>query len=157
MSKKSLNTILIIFAVITFFIFVISFTAFYTKENFSAVCGCNLPIWVIIIAISSFGLFTGSLVYYLLTIHYLTEKKDIKHHINKLLNILDTDEKKVINFIVNNSGTVYQSQLTKELKLDKVKVSRVITNLEIKGLINKEKKGMTNIIKMDLELIELLK
>ncbi|MDD5086970.1 MAG: MarR family transcriptional regulator [Candidatus Nanoarchaeia archaeon] len=156
-NKANMNSSLIVIAIITLFIFIISFTVFYTEENFSAVCGCKLPIWVIIISITSFGMFMGSLVYYFLNKNILKEKTDIKNSVNKLLNLMDDDQKKVLNFIIKNSGQVYQSQISKELNNDKVKVSRILNNLEKKEIIERKKKGITNLIIIDKDIMSILK
>ncbi|MFH1801469.1 MAG: MarR family transcriptional regulator [archaeon] len=155
LDKNSGKNFILLISIITFFVFVISFTAFYTKENFSSVCGCKLPIWVIIISISSFGMFAGSLIYYLLNKNLFEEKKDIKNSISKILNFLGEDEKKVLEFIINNFGEVHQSKISKELKINKVRLSRTINRLEKKQIIKKEKKGMTNLIILERGLKEI--
>jgi len=149
---NNFNYSLLVIILITLFVFVISFTAFYTKENFSSVCGCKLPIWVIIISIASFGMFTGSVIYYLLSKSISQEKKSIKKSILKVLNFLENNEEKVLEFIINNSGETYQSKISKELNIDKVKLSRIINQLEKKGIIKKEKRGMTNLLILDEDL-----
>jgi len=153
--RITLKDNILIISVITFFLFCVTFITFYTKENFNPVCGCRIPIWVIIISVASFGMFTGSLVYYLLNKSVIKEKKDIKKDIYKTLNFLDKEERKILEFIINNSGKVYQSSISKNLNIDKVKTSRLINELEKKGLIEKEKSGMTNWIELDRELKEL--
>lgn len=154
-TKTKLNSSFLVISIITLFVFIISFTAFYSKENFSAVCGCKLPIWVIIISIASFGMFVGSLIYYLLNNENIKEKKDIRKSIDKLLNMINLEYREVLKFISKNSGRVYQSQIAKELNLNKVKSSRILNELEKKGLIKKEKKGMTNLVKIDEDITEL--
>ncbi len=154
--KPTLRPLILIFVIITFFIFVISFTTFYTTENFSSVCGCKLPIWVIIVSISSLGLFVGSLTYYLLSKNYMSEKKRIEKDFLKILNILDENDKKVIEALIEKKGEASQSYLGKALGLNKVKISRIISKMENKGIIKKEKKGMTNKVILNEELKEIL-
>ena len=156
-SKEKFNSLMLIIVIITLFMFIISFTAFYTKENFSAVCGCNLPIWVIVISIASFGFFVGSLLYYLLNKSLLKERKDLKKCSHKIFNLMESEEKKIIQFIIQNSGEVNQSQISKSLNLDKVRISRVINSLENKKIIHKKKNGMTNLIILDNDLNQFLK
>jgi len=154
--KPTLRPLILIFVIITFFIFVISFTTFYTTENFSSVCGCKLPIWVIIVSISSLGLFVGSLTYYLLSKNYMSEKKRIEKDFLKILNILDENDKKVIEALIEKKGEASQSYLGKALGLNKVKISRIIAKMENKGIIKKEKIGMTNKVILNEELKEIL-
>ena len=153
--KEGIDPLVLVLVLFTFFAFVVSFTAFYTKENFDSPCGCNLPIWVIIVAISSFGVFIGSLLYYILNKNILREKKNTKKSIYKLLDFLDNGEKAVIKVLIDNSGEAYQSKISKDAGIDKVKTSRIVKQLVNKGFIRSEKNGMTNLIILDEELKDL--
>jgi predicted transcriptional regulator len=157
MGNNKLKPIILIFGILTFFIFILSFTVFYTTENFSTTCGCSLPPWVIIVAMSSLGLFVGLITYYILSVNFIKEKKAIEHNLNKFLDILQEEDKKILQEIIRNKGEINQSTLSKKVGLDKVKMSRVISKLEKKKIIRKEKNGMTNKIILDKELIELFK
>lgn len=155
MRKKASSPIVLVLAIITLFVFVVSFTTFYSVENFQAGCGCQLPVWVVIIAIASFGLFTGSILYYVVNKNIIKEKKNIKDAIYRLLDFLENDEKRVMKFIIENSGKMHQSKIAKELKIDKVKVSRILNQLESKKFVSREKNGMTNIVYVDEEIRKL--
>ena len=157
MIKEKIKSPFLIVIVLTFAIFIISLTAFYSQENFSSVCGCKLSPWVIIVSISSFGIFIGSLIYYLLSLNNIKEKGHLQEGFQKILLFLEKEEKRIIEEILNNSGEIYQSKLCSSLKLDKVKCSRIISKLEKKEIIHRKKEGMTNIIILDKELLELLK
>jgi uncharacterized membrane protein len=150
--ETKIKPLLLIFGILTFFIFAISFSVFYTTENFSTSCGCRLPPWIIIVAISSLGLFVGIITYYILSVSFLKEKKDIRKNVLDLLSILEKDEEEVIRNFIKNNGETNQSLLSKELKLNKVKVSRIISKIEKKGIIKKEKNGMTNKLILRKEL-----
>lgn len=153
--KKTSSPFVLVLVIITFFVFIVSFTTFYSVENFQSACGCQLPIWIIIVAIASFGVFTGSLLYYVVNKNLIKEKKDIKNAIYRLLDFLENDEKKVMKFVIENSGRIHQSRIAKELKIDKVKVSRILGQLEARGFVAREKKGMTNIVYVDEEIRKL--
>jgi len=154
-NRNKFRPIILIFGIITFFIFVISFTVFYTTENFSSTCGCKLPLWVIIVSISSLGLFVGSATYYILSNSFIREKKEIEANLLKFLDILDENDKKVLMCLIENKGEISQSKLTKILESNKVKISRIVAKMEEKGLIKKEKNGMTNKLILNDELKEL--
>ncbi len=155
MEKSKFRPAILIFGIITFFIFVISFTVFYTTENFSSTCGCKLPLWVIIVSISSLGLFVGSATYYILSNSFIKEKKEIEANLLKFLDILDEDDKKVLICLIENKGELSQSKLTKILGSNKVKISRIVARMEEKGLIKKEKSGMTNKLILNEEIKDL--
>ncbi|MBI2151613.1 MarR family transcriptional regulator [Candidatus Woesearchaeota archaeon] len=66
---------------------------------------------------------------------------------NKLEN-LDEEEKKIMNLVLREEGSVYQSDLVKETGLSKVTVTRLLDRLEGRGLIERKRRGMTNIVVM---------
>ena len=152
---EKLRPIILIFSIITFFVFVVSFTIFYTTENFSSVCGCKLPLWVILVSISSLGLFVGLISYYIISNNFLREKKQRDKNIFSILNYFDDEEKIIIEKIIEKKGEINQSYLSKELNFDKVKLSRIISRMEKKGMIRKKKNGMTNKIVISKDLSEL--
>lgn len=157
MIKEKIKSPFLIVIVLTFAIFIISLTAFYSQENFSSVCGCKLSPWVVIVSVSSFGIFIGSLIYYLLSLNNIKEKGHLQEGFQKILLFLEEEEKRIIEAIVNNSGEMYQSKLCNVLQLDKVKCSRIVSKLENKKILSRKKEGMTNTIILDKELLELLK
>ncbi len=79
----------------------------------------------------------------------ITEQKDkplSEEEKKAKLEGLAEEEQKVMNFIFLNQGAAYQSDLVKETQLSKVKVTRILDKLEGKGLIERKRRGMTNII-----------
>ena len=70
-------------------------------------------------------------------------KKEFKHvDISKLTD----EEKKFYEVIKSNGGSVYQSDLIKEIGFSKVKTTRILDHLETRGIIERKRRGMTNII-----------
>ncbi|WP_440947370.1 helix-turn-helix transcriptional regulator [Methanosarcina sp. T3] len=63
-----------------------------------------------------------------------------------LLRALEGDERKAIELIVNKGGKILQNELVNSLDFSKAKVSRVLMNLERRGIIDKKKYGLTNCI-----------
>nr|WP_281085326.1 hypothetical protein [Methanosarcina acetivorans] len=63
-----------------------------------------------------------------------------------LLKALEGDERKAIELIVNRGGRILQNELVNSLDFSKAKVSRVLMNLERRGIIDKKKYGLTNCI-----------
>ncbi|MFW6282786.1 MAG: helix-turn-helix transcriptional regulator [Minisyncoccales bacterium] len=155
MKENKIRPLILIFGMLTLFVFLISFASFYATENFSTACGCKLPPWVIIVSLSSLGLFVGSITYYLISNHFLKERKEIRKNVNQFLNLLEEEDKKVLDMIIKEKGKINQSDLTKKLNFDKVKISRIISKMEKKGILKKEKKGMTNKIILDNTFLNL--
>ncbi len=56
------------------------------------------------------------------------------------------DEKILYDAIFASDGTIFQTQLVEKSNLDKVRVSRALDKLEGKGLIERKRHGMSNVI-----------
>ena len=65
-----------------------------------------------------------------------------------ILSVLDEYERKVMDVIVGHGGKVKQKRIVQETNLSKAKVSRVIKSLVDRGLIEVERLGRTNRIKL---------
>jgi uncharacterized membrane protein len=87
---------------------------------------------------------------------YKTELK-IKSKNKIILNLLSNTEKKIIEKILENDGRIRQYELTYIEGLSKIKVHRIIQNLEDNNIIKKEKLGKVNNIVLNKELYYLLK
>ena len=62
------------------------------------------------------------------------------------MNKLNDDEKLVFDKIIESEGTIFQSDLVDKTKFTKVKVTRLLDKLEGKGLIERKRRGMTNVV-----------
>jgi uncharacterized membrane protein len=62
------------------------------------------------------------------------------------LKLLDTEEKKVYQSLIDNNGTIFQSELVEKSGFDKVKITRILDRLEGKQLIQRMRRGMTNVV-----------
>jgi len=82
-------------------------------------------------------------------IMYLFEDKINKLQLNKLLSILPRDERKVLNILFERKE-VEQRKLGTLTELNTVKISRIISILEQRGMIEKKKQGYTNLILLKL-------
>lgn len=59
---------------------------------------------------------------------------------------LDADEARVVAAINSAGGSVFQSDILKTTGFSKVKVSRLLDKLEHKELIERKRRGMTNLV-----------
>jgi len=73
-------------------------------------------------------------------------------HTDVLLRALEGDERKAIELIAAKGGRILQNELVNSLDFSKAKVSRVLMNLEKRGIITKKKYGLTNCISIADEL-----
>ena len=61
--------------------------------------------------------------------------------------MLKHDERKVVLALRERSGEMLQNDLVRQLGFSKVKVTRVLSSLEQKSLVRKERHGLTNRIR----------
>lgn len=61
---------------------------------------------------------------------------------------LQGDEKTIYQIIADNSGALFQSEVVEKSSFGKVKITRILDKLEAKGLIERRRRGMTNMILM---------
>jgi hypothetical protein len=66
------------------------------------------------------------------------DKKDLKN--------LDKEERELMNLILENKGSIFQSEIVKRTTFGKVRITRLLDSLEGQGLIERKRRGMTNIV-----------
>jgi uncharacterized membrane protein len=69
-----------------------------------------------------------------------------KHKI--IIPLLKEDEKRVYETLKSSGGEVLQNKLVIQLNLPKVKITRLLASMERKRLILKERRGLTNSIRL---------
>ena len=62
------------------------------------------------------------------------------------LSKLDDEEKRIYEAIRLKEGSMYQSDLITETGFTKVRVTRLLDRLEQKGLVERRRRGMTNLV-----------
>ena len=102
--------------------------------------------WMIVLA---FGV--GFLLFGIGTYLVLTHKKSIIQEETPVKKIdtskLDADEKKVYDLLkTKEGGTAYQTVLVQETGYSKVKITRILDKLETKNIIERKRRGMTNLV-----------
>jgi hypothetical protein len=70
--------------------------------------------------------------------------KDESLLIDAVLTALEGDEKKLVKEIADHGGEMLQNELVLSLNFSKAKVSRMLTDLEKRGLVQKKQYGLTN-------------
>lgn len=59
---------------------------------------------------------------------------------------LDKEEKVLVKIVEENDGSIFQADLIEKSGFDKVKVSRILDRLEGRQLIERKRRGMTNVV-----------
>jgi len=73
------------------------------------------------------------------------KKINKKSYLN-VLSELSKEEKLIFEIIIDSNGSIYQSSLVNKTKLTKVKITRILDKLEGQNLIERKRRGMTNIV-----------
>lgn len=95
--------------------------------------------WVILFAFAIGIAILSAGVYLILS--KTSSKKNFKVDTSKL----DKEEIGLYN-IIKEKESIYQSDLIKETGFSKVKITRILDKLESKNLIERKRRGMTNVI-----------
>ena len=62
------------------------------------------------------------------------------------LRSLSKSEKKVYDFLLSKGGVAFQSEIVEALNLSRSAVSIILDKLEAKGLVERRRRGMSNIV-----------
>ncbi len=148
-SKKIVLGIMLI----SIFVLVVAVSSLYVQTEISSgnACGCFIPIPIFIPFIASIGLFIGTLIYYMFSPRFENKKIDK----NVLLDFVEGDERKVLKKLIDNKE-LGQAEIVRETGLAKVKVSRIIKKFEERGIIEKNRIGKINNIKLRKEILDII-
>lgn len=101
--------------------------------------------WLIVVAFGIGFLILGTGIYMLFTRKQPTEESKKEFKQIDLAKLSD-EEKKLYEVIKAKGGSAYQSDLIKETGFSKVKITRILDRLETKDVLERKRRGMTNII-----------
>ncbi len=95
-----------------------------------------------IISFTLLGILTLAGVYFILSkrISHLTKERTRR----KIP--LTEEERQIVGILKGNDNSVYQSELIKKTEKSKVQITRILDRLEAKKVIDRKRRGMTNII-----------
>jgi len=101
-----------------------------------------IPLFIII------GVLIGAVVFFFMATKLDSRKKDLEGITSALVQFLNRDEKLVVQKLLENNGKVLQAEISRIEGLGKVRSHRVIQKLVDRGVIEVEKYGKTNNIKL---------
>jgi len=102
--------------------------------------GTNSWMMVLLFSVITFIIAIG--LYFLISVKLQENKKSFSIDTKNL----DNEEKVIIDKLKEKQGSMYQSDLIKETQYSKVKMTRILDKLESKGILEKKRRGMTNIV-----------
>ncbi len=80
----------------------------------------------------------------------VVEKKKQKNKVD--ISDLRKDEKYVLQLIIDNKA-IFQADLIEKTGFGKAKMTRIIDRLEGKGLVERKRRGMTNVVILKIDSI----
>ena len=111
----------------------------------SAVCPAKNPPIPIYLGITLVTLLTGVGVYFL--IFTPTPSPSLsKADWQKKLKTLKEDEKRIYQLLMDTDGVLFQSDVVQKSGMNKVKVSRTLDLMESRGLLQRRRQGMANVV-----------
>ena len=69
-----------------------------------------------------------------------------KIHLQRVVKILPPDERKVVTILLENNNAIEQNKLVALSGFNKVKISRIVKELELRDVVKKTNLGNTNLI-----------
>ncbi len=90
-------------------------------------------------------------VVYFLIVPEIQTKNTSENQQEDIFSFLLPDEKKVVEILIKHGGEYLQKQISKETGFTRVKTHRVIVRLAQRGIISVEKRGNTNVIKLNIK------
>ena len=98
------------------------------------------PLPLIVYAISFVSVLLGGFIV------VLFQARINKVQMNRVLKILPLNEKKILELLLGNNGSLEQNKLVALSGINKVKMSRVLTDLEGRGVLSRTNLGNTKLI-----------
>lgn len=160
MNSISLNTrqvgYIVLIVAVVLAVIVFQYTSAIEARNAILHQGCNLPASVCPYTGTPIESVLGGIVVAFLFVlgafliyTYKDTEAVLKDKNEKLVKISDTlegDERKVYDAIVESEGAVYQHDLVTKTGMSKVKITRILDFLEARGLVERKRRGMSNLV-----------
>jgi uncharacterized membrane protein len=73
-------------------------------------------------------------------------QKPTKEQFAGAMKMLSADENTIITMLIDAEGAMFQSDLVEKTGMRKVKVTRLLDRLEGIGIIERRRRGMTNVV-----------
>lgn len=102
------------------------------------------------------GIVIGAVIFFFMSAKLDNKQKDIQKATETLVQFLNRDEKTVVRKILENNGRVFQSEISRIEGIGKLKSHRILQRLSDRKVIEIEKHGKTNIIKLAKNIQEFL-
>ncbi|MEM3361786.1 MAG: hypothetical protein QXH71_03030 [Candidatus Anstonellaceae archaeon] len=159
MNNKTVGILLLIISILVGLIIFLFNRALVEIVNTSCSHGPTCPMWGSIDFHTNISLLLLSIIF-ILSIYFLffakEEKKVVvkyekksklpnQKNYSKIFSTLSKEEKLIFQKILDSNGAILQSDLV-DNNFSKVKITRILDKLEGKGLVERKRRGMSNIV-----------
>ncbi len=103
------------------------------------------------------GFIFGLIVYWAMSEKVIKIKKKLANNTDVILKMLPSTHRSIIQHLLDNNGKSRQYELLQSTKFNKVKIHRVLRDLEDDNIITKEKIGKVNNIILNKDIFDILK
>ena len=117
----------------------------YASINFQTNISLGLMLLILIIGLYLI-LFGQEKVEVIKKIREKVKASEKKKDYDKILRNLPSEEKKLLKLLIESEGAMFQSDLVEKLGFNKVKVTRLLDKLEGQQMIERKRRGMTNVV-----------
>ena len=170
MSKKPNEKIYLGISALAFFLFMAFAFSAYTKVSASGenrlVCPVigEISIQDLLSLVITISVAVGAGIYYLMhqrieeNEQKIEKKEDcLKKNTELVLKFLGGDERKIVDTILKDNGKVLQAEISRMEGMTRLRAHRALRKLEERNVIQIEKMGKTNIVRLNGEIKEGLK
>jgi len=111
-------------------------------------CDCSFSLLLTVTAMSITGVIVGISIYYYLSGSFQAQTKNIRENALKTVRFLPSEQRKIMNYLIDESGEALQKDIVEETDLGKVKVSRSLKKMEKRGIVKREENGMSKTVEV---------
>jgi len=119
-------------------------------------CNCGSSLLLTVIAMSITGVIVGISIYYYLSGSFQAQRQGIRENALKTVRFLPKDQKKIMDYLIDESGEVLQKDVVEDTDLGKVKVSRTLKKMENRDIIEREENEISNKVEVIGEFKDIL-
>jgi hypothetical protein len=154
METKHVGYLLIVVALLIGFITFIFNSALTEIVSTSCSHGPTCPMWgtidaqtMVALGITAFILLVGVyLAFFFKAGAAVPMQKPTKEQFAGAMKLLSQDERAIVEKLIEHEGAMFQSDLVDKTGMQKVKVTRLLDRLEGLKLIERKRRGMTNVV-----------
>lgn len=129
--------------------FLLTFTTLYYNKLHEFVDALRLTPFFIVLSF-----IVGAGTYAFMSERLERKEQTIKKNVDMILKFLNEDERKVIEKLIENNGKALQAEITRLPGMSKLRSHRTIKKLLIRKIVETEKLGKTNIVKLAKDIKE---